>query len=82
MEHTLNYKKNLKLIKYSAYTITVRNSMRLNNEISPIRNLENVLDLGLLIQSARIKWQKEKRKRSRCQKSIENSIMDFGCFLF
>jgi gliding motility-associated lipoprotein GldH len=52
VEHTLNYKKNLKLIKDSAYTITVRNSMRLNNEISPIRNLENVLDLGLLIQSA------------------------------
>ena len=51
MEHTLNFKKNLKLIKDSAYTITVRNSMRLNNEISPIRNLENVLDLGLLIQS-------------------------------
>ncbi len=53
VEHTLIYKKNLKLIKDSSYTVTVRNSMRLNNEIGPIQNLENILDLGLSIQSVK-----------------------------
>ena len=53
VEHTLPFKENLKLIKDSTYIITVRNSMRLNNEISPIQNLEKVLDLGLLIESVK-----------------------------
>ena len=51
VEHTLIFKKNLKLVKDSSYTVTVRNSMRLYNEIAPIQNLENILDLGLVIQS-------------------------------
>ena len=53
VEHTLPFKENLKLIKDSIYTVTVRNSMRLNNEISPIQNLEKVLDLGLLMESVK-----------------------------
>ena len=53
VEHTLPFKENLKLIKDSTYIVTVRNSMRLNNEISPIQNLEKVLDLGLLIESVK-----------------------------
>mgnify|MGYP006092300485 CR=1 FL=1 len=53
VEHTLVYKKNLKLVKDSTYTVTVSNSMRLINEISPIQNLENVLDLGLLMESVK-----------------------------
>ena len=53
VEHTLPFKENLKLIKDSTYIVTVRNSMRLNNEISPIQNLEKVLDLGSLIESVK-----------------------------
>ena len=34
------------------YNLKIRNSMRLNNEISPIQNLENVLDLGLIIETS------------------------------
>tara|TARA_B100000575_G_scaffold93308_1_gene74306 strand:- start:1929 stop:2054 length:126 start_codon:yes stop_codon:yes gene_type:complete len=30
--------------------LSLRNAMRLNNTISPIQNLENVIDLGLLIE--------------------------------
>lgn len=51
VEHKLIYKKNLKLVKDSSYTVTVKNSMRFYNEIAPIQNLENILDLGLVIQS-------------------------------
>ena len=50
VEHILKYKNNVRLIKDSLNTLTVRNSMRRNSEISPIENLESVLDIGLLIQ--------------------------------
>ena len=50
VEHILKYKKNVVLFKDSLNTLTVRNSMRRNNEISPIENLENILDIGLLIK--------------------------------
>ena len=50
VEHKLPFKMNLELQKDSLYTLQIRNSMRLNNEISPIQNLENVLDLGLLME--------------------------------
>tara|TARA_B100001059_G_C17726465_1_gene523733 strand:+ start:292 stop:774 length:483 start_codon:yes stop_codon:yes gene_type:complete len=53
VEHKLIYKKNLKLVKDSSYSVRVRNSMRLYNEIVPIQNLENILDLGLVIQSVK-----------------------------
>ena len=49
VEHILKYKNN-KTNKDSLNTLTVRNSMRRNSEISPIENLESVLDIGLLIQ--------------------------------
>ena len=51
VEHILKYKKNVVLFKDSLNTLTVRNSMRRNNEISPIENLENILDIGLLVKS-------------------------------
>ena len=35
----LPFKKNLKLKKEIPYNLKIRNSMRLNNEISPIQNL-------------------------------------------
>jgi len=50
VEHILKYKKSVRLYKDSLNTLTVRNSMRRNNEISPIENLENILDIGLLIK--------------------------------
>ena len=50
VEHILKYKNNVRLIKDSLNTLTVRNSMRRNSEISPIENLESILDIGLLIQ--------------------------------
>jgi gliding motility-associated lipoprotein GldH len=50
VEHKLLFKKNLNLIKDSIYKISIRNSMRLNNEVNPITNLNNVIDLGLLIE--------------------------------
>ncbi len=53
VEHKLPFKMNLELQKDSLYTLQIRNSMRLNNEISPIQNLENVLDLGLLMEIAK-----------------------------
>ena len=52
VEHVLPFKENFELLKDSLYTLSVRNSMRLINEISPIQNLENVLDLGMLIERA------------------------------
>ena len=51
VEHILKYKKNVVLFKDSLNTLTVRNSMRRNNEISPIESLENILDIGLLVKS-------------------------------
>lgn len=51
VEHTLPFKKNLEILKDSTYSITITNSMRLINQVSPIQNLENILDLGLLIES-------------------------------
>ena len=50
VEHILKYKKNVVLFKDSLNTLTVRNSMRRNNEISPIESLENILDIGLLVK--------------------------------
>ena len=50
VEHILKYKKSVRLLKDSLNTLTVRNSMRRNNEISPIENLENILDIGLLVK--------------------------------
>jgi len=52
VEHFLPFKKNLKLKKEIPYNLKIRNSMRLNNEISPIQNLENILDLGLIIEKS------------------------------
>lgn len=51
VEHILKYKKNVVLFKDSLNTLTVRNSMRRNNEISPIESLEKILDIGLLVKS-------------------------------
>ena len=50
VEHKLLFKKNIDLLKDSVNYLSVRNSMRLNNVISPIENLENILDLSLLIE--------------------------------
>ena len=50
VEHILKYKKSVRLLKDSLNTLTVRNSMRRNNEISPIENLENIFDIGLLVK--------------------------------
>ena len=52
VERFLPFKKNLKLKKEIPHNLKIRNSMRLNNEISPIQNLENVLDLGLIIETS------------------------------
>ena len=53
VEHILEFKKNIVLNKDSLNTLTIRNSMRLNNQISPIENLKNILDIGLLIKPAK-----------------------------
>ena len=53
VEHKLLFKKNIDLIKDSINYLFIRNSMRLNNVISPIENLENILDLGLLIEPSK-----------------------------
>ena len=53
VEHKLIFKKNLDLINDSIYYLSIRNAMRLNNVISPIENLENILDLGLLIEPSK-----------------------------
>lgn len=53
VEHKLLFKSNLDLIKDSINYLSIRNSMRLNNVISPIENLENILDLGLLIEPSK-----------------------------
>ena len=53
VEHKLLFKKNIDLIKDSINYLSIRNSMRLNNVISPIENLENILDLGLLIEPSK-----------------------------
>ena len=50
VEHILKYKENVVLFKDSLNSLIVRNSMRRNNEISPIENLENILDIGLLVK--------------------------------
>ena len=53
VEHILEFKKNVILNKDSLNTLTIRNSMRLNNQISPVENLKNILDIGLLIKPAK-----------------------------
>ena len=53
VEYKLLFKKNIDLIKDSINYLSIRNSMRLNNVISPIENLENILDLGLLIEPSK-----------------------------
>ena len=50
VEHKLNFKKNINLNGDGFNYLSLRNAMRLNNTISPIQNLENVIDLGLLIE--------------------------------
>jgi hypothetical protein len=50
IEHKLAYKQSIILAKDSLYSLRVRTSMRLNDLISPIANLEGVLGLGLLIE--------------------------------
>ena len=50
IEHKLAYKQSIILAKDSLYSLKVRTSMRLNDLISPIANLEGVLGLGLLIE--------------------------------
>ena len=53
VEHKLLFKRDINLIKDSINYLSIRNSMRLNNVISPIENLENILDLGLLIEPSK-----------------------------
>jgi len=50
VEHKLTFKKNISLNGDGLNYLSLRNAMRLNNTISPIQNLENVIDLGLLIE--------------------------------
>ncbi|KRO90199.1 MAG: gliding motility lipoprotein GldH [Bacteroidetes bacterium] len=50
VEHKLSYKENIILEKDSLYSLKVRTSMRLNDRIMPIANLEGIVGLGLLIE--------------------------------
>ena len=50
IEHKLPYKQNIILAKDSLYSLKVRTSMRLNDHIKPIANLEGIIGLGLLIE--------------------------------
>lgn len=50
IEHKLPYKQSVILVKDSLYSLKVRTSMRLNDHIKPIANLEGIIGLGLLIE--------------------------------
>ena len=50
VEHKLPYKTDFILKKGEAFKLKVKTSMRLNNEINEIENLEGVLNFGLLIE--------------------------------
>ena len=50
VEHRLPYKAGFILNEVETYKLKVRTSMRLNNEISEIENLDGVLNFGLLIE--------------------------------
>jgi len=50
VEHKLPYKTNFVLNEGETFKLNVRTSMRLNNEINEIENLDGVLNLGLLIE--------------------------------
>ena len=50
VEHKLPYKTDFILNDSEAFKLKVRTSMRLNNEINEIENLEGVLNFGLLIE--------------------------------
>jgi gliding motility-associated lipoprotein GldH len=50
IEHKLPYKKSIILAKDSLYSLKVRSSMRLNDHVRPIANLEGIIGLGLLIE--------------------------------
>ena len=50
IECKLPYKQSVILVKDSLYSLKVRTSMRLNDHIKPIANLEGIIGLGLLIE--------------------------------
>jgi len=50
IEHKLPYKQSVILVKDSLYSLKVRTSMRLNDHVKPIANLEGIIGLGLLIE--------------------------------
>ena len=50
VEHKLPYKTDFVLKKGETFKLKVRTSMRLNNEIKEIENLDGVLNFGLLIE--------------------------------
>ena len=50
IEHKLPYKQSIILAKDSLYSLKVRSSMRLNDHVRPIANLEGIIGLGLLIE--------------------------------
>ena len=50
VEHKLPYKTDFILKKGEAFKLKVKTSMRLNNEIKEIENLDGVLNFGLLIE--------------------------------
>ena len=50
VEHKLPYKTNFILKEGETFKLKVRTSMRLNNEINEIENLDGVLNFGLLIE--------------------------------
>ena len=50
VEHKLPYKTDFILKKGEVFKLKVKTSMRLNNEIKEIENLDGVLNFGLLIE--------------------------------
>ena len=50
IECKLPYKQSVVLVKDSLYSLKVRTSMRLNDHVKPIANLEGIIGLGLLIE--------------------------------
>jgi gliding motility-associated lipoprotein GldH len=50
VEHKLPYKTNFILKEGETFKLKVRTSMRLNNKINEIENLDGVLNFGLLIE--------------------------------
>ena len=50
IECKLPYKQSVILVKDSLYSLKIRTSMRLNDHVKPIANLEGIIGLGLLIE--------------------------------